>query len=336
LGPWFAVTANSAQAHPSVACAGGKYVVVWNDYSSGTNWAVYGQLISGSGALAGGNFVISPPVNGQDEEGATVASDGTNFLVTWMFSSAAWNYTTYGVFISPSGTMGVPFPIGQTVSLERDPLCAAFNGSNYLVAWNFENPDLNIYDIYARLVTPSGTFPGNEFAIETNQSKTFPALAFDGSDFLLSWGVSSRANVLFQFLNASGHPFGCQFTPFPAQGTQLPLLALPLFDGRRFVAVGTLSSGGLTPPAYGAGVYGVFIPSSTTPPQFCAAGACANGQFTLALEGTPGISYAIQMATNLTAPHWISLATNSLTNGTLSFTDPGATNRTRFYRAVKP
>jgi hypothetical protein len=52
-------------------------------------------------------------------------------------------------------------------------------------------------------------------------------------------------------------------------------------------------------------------------------------------QAVSGINYAIQMATNLVAASWASLVTNSPTNGTFTFTDTGATNRSRFYRAVK-
>jgi hypothetical protein len=41
------------------------------------------------------------------------------------------------------------------------------------------------------------------------------------------------------------------------------------------------------------------------------------------------------MAANLAAPNWTALVTNSPANGTFPFTDPSATNRSRFYRAVK-
>jgi hypothetical protein len=210
------------------------------------------------------------------------------------------------------------------------------------VVWNFDSEiggaDNPVWNIYGRFLTPAGTFPGNEFAIVTNGNPVFPMVAFDSANYLLVWNQNfdaTNSNAYFQFLIASGQPIGCQFTPFTAQGTQVPLPAIPLFDGKRIAAVATLSAGGFIPPAYGSGVYGTFIPSSTTPPQFCAGATCANNQFSLSLAGTPGINYAIQMATNLIAPNWTSIVTNSPTNGTFTFTDPGATNRSRFYRAVK-
>ena len=84
-----------------------------------------------------------------------------------------------------------------------------------------------------------------------------------------------------------------------------------------------------------AGIYGVLIPASTTPPQFGPGASYGNKQFSLSLAGTPGINYAIQFSTNLAVSNWTAVVTNSPTNGTFSFTDTHATNKSRFYRAVK-
>jgi hypothetical protein len=353
-GGYFDVTTpiSQEQKNPALVYGGGEYLAVWNDYRSGTNWAVYGQLISASGALIGGNIPICEPVNGQDEEGASVAFDGTNFLVVWPFCSTSNHYVAYGVFISPVGTVGAPFAIGQTVSPTRSPnLETIFNGTNYLVVWCFDagtggagNP---AWSIYGRFVTPSSSFPGNEFPIVTNGHPIYLGLAFDGANYLLCWNVNfaaTNSGVPFQFLNASGQPMGPQFMPFPAQGSEVPLLASTIYDGKRFVSVATLSAGGMSPTTStnsagiytnNAGVYGVFIPASTTPPQFGPGTFYGNKQFLLSLVGTPGINYAIQAGTNLAISNWTAIITNSPTNGTFSFTDAGATNQNRFYRAIK-
>jgi hypothetical protein len=336
VGSWFPITTN-AEELGGIVYGAGKYLVTWNDFSSGV-WGIYGQIISASGSLIGGNFLICATPNGQRQQSIATAFDGTNFLVTWVnvISLYAYNITD-GAFVSPSGTVGTPFAISQTGSMEQDLLSVVFNGTNYLVVWNYENPGLNIYDINGRFVTPAGTFPGNEFGIATNQSKSFPGLAFDGANYLLAWNVNggdTNANIECQFLNASGQPMGPQFTPFAAQGSEVPLATLPLYDGKRFVLVTSLSADGFD-PTNDAGVYGAFIPASTTPPQFCAGTCYSNKQCALTLAGTPGINYAIEMATNLVAASWTSIVTNSPTNGPFTFTDPCATNSSRFYRAVK-
>jgi len=343
IGGMIAITTSSEQKRPWVVYGAGKYLVTWDDFRDGVNWAIYGQIVSAGGALIGGNFLICAPANGQDEKGASAAFDGTNFLVVWQYNSTSGgnHNVAYGVFISPSGALGTPFAIGQTVSPNREEICAVFNGTNYLVVWNFDsetggagNP---VWNIYGRFVTPAGSFPGNEFPIVTNGNPIYPIPAFDGANYLLSWNQNfgaTNSNVYSQFLNASGQPMGPQFTPFSAQGSEVPLLAVPIYDGRRFVSVATLSAGGFSPTS-NAGIYGAFIPASTAPPQFSTGASYTNKQFSLSLAGTPGINYAIQMTTNLASPNWTALATNSPTNVTFNFTDTHATNAGRFYRAVK-
>jgi hypothetical protein len=115
------------------------------------------------------------------------------------------------------------------------------------------------------------------------------------------------------------------------QGTNIPAFALDgtIFNGNKFVIAATLGTLGIN-----GEVYGTFIPASTSPPTLASTGPLVGTQFPLLLTGTPGINYAIQTSTNLALANWTALTTNSSTNGTFSFTDTGATNKSRFYRAV--
>jgi len=49
----------------------------------------------------------------------------------------------------------------------------------------------------------------------------------------------------------------------------------------------------------------------------------------------PGLNYAFEMAANLAGPNRTALATHSPIQGTFTFSDTDATNRSRFNRAVK-
>jgi hypothetical protein len=170
-----------------------------------------------------------------------------------------------------------------------------------------------------------------------------PSLAFDGSNYLMAWSYDTfqtNANIHCRFFDRSANPVGPEFTVFPSQGTNAPLVSWNglVFDGNRFASAATLgafNTGGGDVIFSSAQVYGAFISASTTPPQFSSGATYTNTQFSLSLSGTPGINYSIQMATNLVASNWTALFTNSPTNGAFTFTDTGATNRSRFYRAVK-
>ena len=317
IGGMIAITTSSQQGGCSVAFGGGQYLVVYDDHSNGANWAVYGQLVSSAGALVGSSFVISAPLDGQDEKGASVAFDGNNFLVVWQLNSTSGgnHNVTYGVFVSPSGTMGTPFAIGQTVSLDRNPLALVFNGTDYLVVWNIDF-QLSVWNIYGRFVTPSGAFPGNEFAIVTKGYPIFPHLAFDGANYLLNWTqgdffTSINTTVQFQFLNSGGQPTGPQFTPFTPQGSEVPLFAPLLYDGKRFVSAATLSANGLRATNH-ASIYGAFIAATTA----------AQGSLQVTLEPAGAVSAGAEWQVDSGATQKSGATLTNLTAGshTVSFT----------------
>lgn len=79
------------------------------------------------------------------------------------------------------------------------------------------------------------------------------------------------------------------------------------------------------------------ITPSPMPISFTAVSMVTNGQFRLCVTGTTGFTYTVHMTTNLLTTNtvWTTLSTNTATNGTFDFVDTNATNRTRFYRAMK-
>ena len=60
-----------------------------------------------------------------------------------------------------------------------------------------------------------------------------------------------------------------------------------------------------------------------------------NHQFRLTLNGTPGQTYVLEAATNVTGP-WTPISSVTLTTMTTNCVDPGATNFSlRFYRVLR-
>jgi hypothetical protein len=329
---------------------GTNFLVAWLDNNDRT---IYIQFVTQTGSLLGSEIATTPGLSSPAGM-AAMAFDGTNYLgvVQLQTSSSPWQWSTYGRFFSRNGALGTPFLISQTTSASYNPLSIAFDGTNYLVVWNRDigsgYPNPQIWNVYGRLVSPAGTFPGNELALATNQA-AMPFLAFDGSCYLLSWTYNltqtdltmTSSNALFRFLDRSANLIGPEFTLFAVQGTNSPMFAGVIFGSNQFLAVATLgvlglgSSSGPVTGLISGDVYGAFIPKSTAAPRIDVAGPLVGAQFPLLITGTPGINYAIQMITNLASTNWTALVTNSPTNGTFSFTDTGATNRSRFYRAVK-
>jgi hypothetical protein len=60
-------------------------------------------------------------------------------------------------------------------------------------------------------------------------------------------------------------------------------------------------------------------------------------QFGFSITGTPNIPLVVEAGTNLTGTNWTALQTCTLTNGSVSFSDPQWTNYpSRFYRIRSP
>jgi hypothetical protein len=360
------VGSHGFQGIEALACDGTNFLVIWQDEAglktsggSSTNVS-YGQLVTPSGTLSGSEFPVATVGLPLQAQGLGVAFGRTNYLAVWQSGysydsgNGGGHYTAYGAFISPIGVVGAPFAISQTNSPDNNDLATEmFDGTNYLAIWNFNpgTPDVNPIDwrVHGRLVSSQGNFPGNETVLVNESNAAVCSLAFDGSDYLAGWGyhldtTNADKNVHFRFFDRNASPVGLVFSIFPAQGTNAPLAAGIfngiVFDGKRFAILGDLGTvvigaNGDFEGIPSAQVYGAFLPASTAPPQFCAGPSYGNQQFTLSLAGTPGINYAVQVATNLVAPIWTSLVTNSPTNGPFTFTDTGATNRSGFYQAVK-
>jgi len=344
----------------ALASDGTNFMVVWvdgyNDVTQ-TGGNFYGQLVTPTGTLSGAEFLISSQL--QNGNAAAAIFGKTNYLVVWQSNNndTGNDNKTYGEFVSTGGAAGSPFQINQTNSVDQSQMAVAFDQTNYFVVWNWSPPPeteqaVTNWDLYGRLVSPTGAFPGSELHLVTDAgSQQIPAVAFDGANYLLTWNDmhwnsdgslnTTNFNIRFQYFNRSGSAIGPEFASLPSQGTNAPFLALNglLFDGTRFVMAATLAT--LQADAQGnitnvpsSEVYGAFIPSSTSSPTLTTSNLVGT-QFPIQLTGTPGINYAIQISTNLALSSWSAIVTNSPTNGVFTFTDTHATNASRFYRAIK-
>lgn len=348
LGPQFPLLASVGghgfQAVEAAASDGTNFLVVWRDDASGS---FYGQRVSGAGALSGSEFLLFT-ASGDGGRNTAVTFGQTNYLVAWQDGANDTNQT-YCKLISPTAGVGSPVQVSTTFSLDKNPTAIGFDGTNYLVVWNrstnYSSAGWPNWNLCGRFVSQSGATVGSELVLASEQA-AFPAVAFDGDNYLLAWGFdtdTTNADVTIhaRFLNRQANPVGPIFTPFAAQGTNPPLLPLNgvFFDGSRFVlsaTFGAFVTDGLGDVIGFAGgdVYGAFLPRSMTPPLFTN-GAVVSGQFQGQLHVVPGMTYTIETSTNL--PDWTPVGTVS-SDGTnlLELVDdrPMASPYRMFYRAV--
>ena len=146
----FAISAD-AGSEPTVAFDGTNYLVVWSNQAS-----IVGARVNPAGeVLDPGGITISTRANAQFQP--TLAFDGTNYLVVWTTASP---YTdVYGARVSPSGTVLDPAGIEIAIRAGFNEVSpsVAFDGTNYLVAWE-EDP---CHRILGRRVSQGGIPDGD-------------------------------------------------------------------------------------------------------------------------------------------------------------------------------
>jgi hypothetical protein len=193
-------TVSGSQEYPAVAFDNDSiYLVVWHDDRSGSNKDIYGCRVSTSGnALDLPGIAISTATS--DQEYPSVAFDGTNFLVVWDDGRvSSLNEDIYGTLVEPDDG-NVVTPAGNVIAddehWQRNPV-VAFDGTNYLVVWYDYGGGTFDEDIYGVRVNQSGNpIDGSSIAISTAANgQYFPAVAFDGNNYLIAWEDKRNSNV---------------------------------------------------------------------------------------------------------------------------------------------
>jgi hypothetical protein len=290
LGSPFPITkASGRQEIGGIAFDGTNYLIVWEDFRNdadydqqcdsgeGTCADIYGQFISPTGTLIGSEFPISTQI--EEQRCPAIAFDGINYLVVWESRRSGPEFwDIYGRFITKAGVLSNSFIISETPSRSFNPIGIAFDGINYLVVWNKDiglgYPNPTIWDIYGRVVSPSGSFSGSEFSITTatgDQALAF--LAFDGTNYLVTWtdarndtndnwvcdpGEGTCADIYGQLISKSGTLVGSEFVINNDAGDQIGFVA-GFNAGKYLVIVNTATTLDTTWELLGSDVYGLFI-----------------------------------------------------------------------------
>lgn len=171
---------------PSVTSDGKFFFVVW--HSGGSSWDIWGARISLAGAvLDTGGIPVAAGTGDQTEP--SVAYDGVNYMVSYVDSRHGTDQDgIYAVRVSPGGVVldSIAIPVAIAAPNERSP-ALAFCGTSYLVVWTDIRNGQD--DVYACRVTPAGQVlePGGfPVSVATGEQRV-PAVAFDGSNFLVVW-----------------------------------------------------------------------------------------------------------------------------------------------------
>ena len=314
----------------SLAFDGTNYLVVWNDSRDPNDTDGYGQLIAPSGALVGGEIPLS--TQSGNLRSIVVAFGATNYLAVWMNQrqTGVETYDVWGRFVSRSGVAGSLFQISQTSSPRSYSVRAAYNGTNLMVVWNRDAsggvPNSAVWEVWGRVVTPAGTFVGNEFAIASDgvTSFNYALVGRAGGNFLASWFQTSGATAASQgrLLNSTGGPVGTLLN-FGGMCGPRAGYAIPVYESNRcavfsfWVTWQTNASAQITFP--NGDCYGQFLP--LTPARLDPLGWSRLGtgqlQFRLGVTGTQGRTVTLQASRDLIT--WTDLQTTG--DGTVQVSD---------------
>jgi hypothetical protein len=176
---------------PAVAFDGTNFMVTWSDYGPPGNGDIRGARVNRSGTvLDPGGFAIT--TGPSSDTAATLAFDGTNYLVVWMsLTGNGTNTVIRGSRVSPTGTVldGAGFQIATGAPAELPDV--AFDGTNYLVVWTVGEPSPGIL---AARVSRAGVVLDQRVVTATGGS--YPSVAFGGTTYLVTWtGGDTSADV---------------------------------------------------------------------------------------------------------------------------------------------
>jgi hypothetical protein len=231
-------TAMRIQYAPAVAFGGTDYFVVWTDGRRGGDQTdVYGARVTTAGSVldtAGIPVGLGP----YHQLYPALAYDGTNYLVTWEYLLAPGFSDIHGARVSTSGTVLDSIVIcsadsGQAAS------AVAFDGTNYLVAWEDERSS-PAGDIYCARVSQAGSVLDPE-GIEVSTTGAFeeePVVAFDGFNYIVAWqDLRSASNDIYAARVASDGAVLDTAGVLVSDADDSQTIPALAFDGTNFLAV---------------------------------------------------------------------------------------------------
>ena len=149
-------TASGDQTHPAVAFDGANFLVLWQDYRSGTSYDIYGARVSPSGAVLDLSGIAISTATGAQEYPAA-AFDGTAYLVAWQDKRGGPYGDIYASRVQPDGTVLDATGISiSTATLDQLYPSIAFQGTYYYIAWQ-DSRRTTRPDIFGARVQSNGT-----------------------------------------------------------------------------------------------------------------------------------------------------------------------------------
>ena len=229
-------TAPQWQATPALGYNGTSSLAAWMDARQGQG-LVYGSRVAASGEVLDGDG-IPIGVTRQSASSDTIASDGTNYLVTWQ-ALGGNSINIYAARVSSTGTVLDPagIPISTAANGQLYP-AAAFDGTNYFIAWSDYRSGTTL-DLYGSRVSPDGTvLDTSGIPISTAAGDQYlPSMAFDGTNYLVVWATFDgvgNSTVYGARVSPSGTVLDPDGIPISSPSASYSSVA---FDGTNYLVV---------------------------------------------------------------------------------------------------
>ncbi len=216
-GTEYAVIGNlpGDQVFPDAAISTNGGFVVWQDnITDGSGWGISARRLDStlSGTLSTFRVNVQGTNNQENPRVALLKNGGAVFV--WQGGALSQQHI-YAQFLSPSNTFLTTTDISVstfTNNFQINPAVTVLNNSNVVVVWaSYDQVSSNSYqDVYAKILSPTGTTISNEFLINqfTTYNQRSPAVAaLTNGGFVVAWvseqernpAVNSATNITGSF-----------------------------------------------------------------------------------------------------------------------------------------
>jgi hypothetical protein len=224
---------------PSVAMAGGKFVVAWENGGE-----VVARRWDATGTPSGQAFYVNSYTTGRQHAISVAGAPDGRFAVVWHGARMGSNDVfgrTYGADGQPASA---EFLVGSTFSNQRNPSAAPLPDGGFVVVWQSYHADGSHYAVMGQRLDGIGQPLGAEFQVNSYttyyQGAARVASGPDGRYVVVwssEWQDGSQGGVFAQRYNAKGERVGSELLVNSyTTGRQGHAVAADLGAGRFVVA----------------------------------------------------------------------------------------------------